>query len=365
LLQLICLRETWEQMSSVSGFDPLFTAIENNCNCGVQNYFISQLVSRKSHIIQRVLCKLSFTHADKTSGYRINPFVGERHENIAAKIVRDAEQNSNALVLLSAGENQYAHYFITASDSVRKRIVIVLHQPPSWLRLHWRDFSALNGLGAIICLSKEQMEFISGITSTPTILIKHGVCHDFFRPDPVKEDKAMPHLLFVGQWLRDFDTLAMSMELVWREQPGTLLDCVIPMFARNHPALLRLARDKRVTWHADITPEALCGLYQQSTLLFLPLIDATANNSIVEALASGLPIISSKVGGIFDYVSQNTGELCPAGDIQAHAEAVLRLLPNKILLEEARLTCRNIAENDLNWGQIACNLAIELERISQ
>ena len=348
-------------MSKVSGFDPLFTAIENSCDCQVQNYFFPQIASEQLSIIQMVRRKLSFLYVDNTSRYRINPFIGEQSENIAAKVILVAEQNPDALVLLSAGEDQFSHNFINANDSVKKRIVIFLHQPPSWLRLQWRDFSALNALGAIICLSEEQREFISGVCTSPTILIKHGVCHDFFRPDPSNKVMVMPRLLFVGQWLRDFDTLAGSMELIWQERPDTLLNCVIPRFARNHSALMRLARDKRVTWHADITPEALRDIYLKSTILFLPLIDATANNSIVEALASGLPIVSSNVGGIPDYVPDNIGELCIQGDVHSHAQAVINLFHNYERMNDYIYASRKFAEYELDWERIARKLVSELK----
>jgi len=353
-------------MAAVSGFDPLFEALQNCMHGQVQNCFVPQDASicERFPLFQLLWRKIKASYQVEPQRLASSPFVDRRHEIIAAKVVSIAAQYQEALVLLSAGENQYGINFANSSDSIRRRIAICLHQPPSWLRLNWCDFSSLSGLGAIICLSREQMEFIAGICTTPTILVRHGVSLDFFRPTETSSTNASPRLIFVGQWLRDFDTLAAAMELIWRVQSDTRLDCVIIREARCHPALVRLARDQRVHWHADIAPEALLKLYQQSNLLFLPLIDAAANNAIVEAMATGLPIVSTRVGGVTDYVPEAAGELCGPGDISAHAEAVLRWLPNRERCKEAGFIARKFAETDLDWGRIASKLVSELQLLS-
>jgi glycosyltransferase involved in cell wall biosynthesis len=44
------------------------------------------------------------------------------------------------------------------------------------------------------------------------------------------------------------------------------------------------------------TQGTVCCLYQHASLLFLPLIEATANNAVVESFACGLAVISSAIG---------------------------------------------------------------------
>ncbi|WP_223910718.1 glycosyltransferase family 4 protein [Geobacter sp. AOG1] len=353
-------------MASVSGFDPLFSALENSVPGRIQNYYVPHYArnGKQIHVWQRFWQLVKSPRRVQYQEMANSPFVECRHEIIAAEVLSCAERNPDALVLLSAGENQFGYNFANASDSIRRRTLLCLHQPPSWLRLHWRDFSTLNGLGAIICFSQEQIKFISDICTTPTILIRHGVCHDFFRPTDSSSANTPPRLIFVGQWLRDFDTLAAAMELVWSEQPETRLDCVVIREVRNHPALLKLARDARVHWHADISPETLRKLYQQADFLFLPLIDSAANNAIVESLASGLPIITSRVGGVVDYVPEATGELCTPGDASSHAKTVLRWIQNREHIQDSAVIAREFAEYDLDWARIANNLIFELHQLA-
>ena len=254
--------------------------------------------------------------------------------------------------LLSAGENQYGGIFSRAAPEIRSRLVVCFHQPPSWWRLHWRDVSVLDGLKAIVCLCQEQRDYFTALSSAPVIMLRHGVLHDFFKPESHRMP-ASTRLLFVGHWLRDLDVLERATNLIWQSHPDIELDCLIPIHARDHPVLTRLARNSRVHWYSGLSPERLRELYRQATLLFLPLIDAAANNGIVEALASGLPIVSTRVGGIPDYVPDDCGRLCAQDDAKDHACAVIDLINNKELLHQKKRACRRHAEKTLNWKDSA------------
>jgi glycosyltransferase involved in cell wall biosynthesis len=65
---------------------------------------------------------------------------------------------------------------------------------------------------------------------------------------------------------------------------------------------------------------------------------------IVEALASGLPVLASAIGGIPEFVKDGTnGYLFPAGDSHALANRVERLLADPDLLSAMKTRARTVA----------------------
>lgn len=66
-------------------------------------------------------------------------------------------------------------------------------------------------------------------------------------------------------------------------------------------------------------------MYQRSDLMVLPLTDATANNSILEAMACGVPIVSTELAGVRDYVDAACAVLVPTKDPERLARAILDL----------------------------------------
>jgi D-inositol-3-phosphate glycosyltransferase len=74
----------------------------------------------------------------------------------------------------------------------------------------------------------------------------------------------------------------------------------------------------------------------------------------VEAMASGLPVIGTRVGGMLDtVVDGETGRLVPAGDAASLAAAILQLHRNPRLRERMGEAGRERAQRLFAWDRIA------------
>nr|HNT36994.1 glycosyltransferase [bacterium] len=84
-------------------------------------------------------------------------------------------------------------------------------------------------------------------------------------------------------------------------------------------------------------------------------VSAKSPLKIAEYLASGLPIVASRVGEVSRMVGE-AGLLVPPGDSEAVAEAVLRILADSDTIESLGRAARQRAEAIYNWDQTASNL---------
>ena len=82
----------------------------------------------------------------------------------------------------------------------------------------------------------------------------------------------------------------------------------------------------RYRYHGVYTHPEDCRAFMESLDVFvMPSFSEGTPNSVVEAMACGKPIIASEVGGIPDMIGAESGIVVPPGDMEALAEAMLRL----------------------------------------
>ena len=85
----------------------------------------------------------------------------------------------------------------------------------------------------------------------------------------------------------------------------------------------RVADRFQFVGHRDDVPALLAG----ADLFVLPSESEAFPNAIIEAMAAGLPVVATSVGGIPELVTEGvTGRLVPPGDANAIAEALIDLL---------------------------------------
>jgi glycosyltransferase involved in cell wall biosynthesis len=103
---------------------------------------------------------------------------------------------------------------------------------------------------------------------------------------------------------------------------------------------------------------------RRAKLFVLPSLEEALGIVLLEAQASGTPVIASRVGGIPEWVSPHSGILVPPGDAGA-LEAALRTLLDETTWQQFSQQARRWAvENFLSWDDIAAMLMRIFHEIS-
>lgn len=96
------------------------------------------------------------------------------------------------------------------------------------------------------------------------------------------------------------------------------------------PKLKQLARklkiSRRIKFLGPVAHDRLPALYRKAKIFVLPSLSESSSNSLLEALASGLPVVATNVGGSPELVNSRNGLLVPPADNRTLAGAINQLL---------------------------------------
>ena len=231
--------------------------------------------------------------------------------------------NKDRIIHYLNGERDIRYAMKVASLFSKTKVCATFHKPPEILSTTIQDTRYLKKLDAAITVGVNQVDFIQNWLNLENVkFIPHGIDTAFFRPDASKRKENT--LLFVGQHLRDFEALNYAIPRLKEQIPSIKINAVLRSDFAN-----KIVSNDAVTIFSGIDDERLRAMYQEAALLFLPLKNGTACNSILEAMACGLPIISTDIGGNKGYVKTDSGVLVPSNDCKALVDETVCLLKDK------------------------------------
>ena len=139
---------------------------------------------------------------------------------------------------------------------------------------------------------------------------------------------------------------------IQRVHPDAEMDVVGdgPLKVELH-ALASALKLRNVQFIGQVKPEGMAAFYEKNDIyLNSPTID-NMPNSVIEAFATGVPVVSSDAGGIpFIVRDGENGLLAPSGDADALARAALRLLSDSGLAVRLADQARAEAISRYSWG---------------
>lgn len=257
---------------------------------------------------------------------------------------------------------EHTHFCGGVRKKQNHRMLFSCHLPPDTLEKHRLPLAPfVKGLAradGIILMSPDDLDYYSQQAPQARIaFIPHGIDIHHFSPSQTTtaHQDGKLRVLTVGNMLRDFRRLAAIIRHIFEQKHSGVIFTVLASKANIES--LRLLVGESAWQIVDglwgIDDQALLALYRNSDLMFLPLLAATANNALLEAMATGLPMLVSDLPACRAYAG-NCALYFPIDEcVSDLAERIHAIIPGSNQLLELGTSARRRAEQNLSWESIS------------
>ncbi len=246
-----------------------------------------------------------------------------------------------------------------------KRLIVSFRGDDGYLardRVIWRVFTkwVIRRSAAVTPVSTELKDIMHtlGTPECKLELPRFGVDTDMFRPAEISgKVKRTVRLLYVGALVpkKGLQTLFEALaDPAFRDV--NLLVVGAGYYASELKAMCNnVGLGERTRWTGSLPPADVAEIMRSSDILCLPSFTEGSPNVIKEAMASGLPVLATRVGGIPDLVNHGkTGLLFEPGNVRNLRQCLKELVQDPSLrasMGEAGLAC--LRKSGLNWDATA------------
>jgi glycosyltransferase involved in cell wall biosynthesis len=189
-------------------------------------------------------------------------------------------------------------------------------------------------------------------------VLGNGVDVDLFTPGVPSDNTS---ILYTGRlsWSKGLTDLVKSAKLILDQQPDTSFRLAGEGTLKTE--LKRMVGDiglsGKFTFLGNLDLRQLIKCYQAATVFVLPSYYEGLPTSLLEAMACGVPVVTTNVGSIPEIVQNNqNGIIVPKGDPRAIAEAVLNLLKDKQKRLRIGRAARKTVELRYDWNKLVDRL---------
>jgi glycosyltransferase involved in cell wall biosynthesis len=210
------------------------------------------------------------------------------------------------------------------------------------------DFEALGHVRAAFVMNgRMERRLVRAMGASRVVFALPGVDTRLFRPGYYREGG---YILSVGRFSdprKNVGMLLQAYALLRRAAaaPKLVLVGFDSLSDEDRELASRLNVAAHVETRRGVSPEELAELYRGASVFVLSSDEEGLGLVILEAMASGLPVLSTRCGGTEGLVVEGvTGRLTPVGDARALAAGMKGLLDDVVLRRSMGERARRIAE---------------------
>jgi glycosyltransferase involved in cell wall biosynthesis len=225
--------------------------------------------------------------------------------------------------------------------------IFTMHQPMElWPEPLW---TALERSGGVLTMAQRERDALrSRYPVLPVEFIPHGVDTDFWQPDSRSVRERPKVISAVGRYLRNYEMLIRVASALLASDPELVVRWLVnPEFVLPSEVAAKLPAE-RFQLVRNLSAVELRDFYRESWLFFMPYNNVTASNAIVEVMACGVPVFTTRVGGMESY-AQDAAVLVENNDDRAMIAAITECLRSRERREALSTAARAVAVRSFSW----------------
>jgi len=338
-LRVLHVLKRWQHVSASGGYEQLAAVVG------------AEVIQRRlrRNFIHRVKGRLwrTFSHPKPyLLDYRYEDWLVER------QVLRSSQQNPPDLVHVLYGDEEL-DLLLYRRRELPCPLIATFHLPPHRVRVRFEEAQKhlLSGIDLAVVVARNQLQAYGNWLGTERVIyIPHGIDTDRFYPGERPPRRECVRLITAGNHMRDWKAI----DEIMAQCEARKLEVRFDIVSSEH-GLSDSAKLPNVHFHSRIPEEDLVRLYSEADALLLPVQDATANNSILEALACGTPVISTMVGGIPDYVDNTCGWLFEKSEVLEIVKLIGQICNEPEIASSRRAAARSKALS-FSWERVAAKM---------
>jgi len=181
-------------------------------------------------------------------------------------------------------------------------------------------------------------------------IIPHSVDLNRFRFHKYHLDRERREILYVGTLSRrkGADVLIRATPRILREFPEATFAFVGggPLLHRLQSMANDLGVRKAVKFRGRLNDSELARCYESCDVFVFPTFGEWLGMVLLEAMASGRPVVASRVFGPKDIITEDIGVLFETGNSEELAEAVIRILSDRKMAARMGEKAREVVERN-------------------
>lgn len=264
--------------------------------------------------------------------------------------------------------NPLINFIVRFFFAQRYPLVVTVHDPKphsgeiknNWRSIFFDFFHILlvkKALRIIVHSDKHKTELIKRkICFERIVVIPHGEYSFFtkYRKDILPEKNCV---LFFGRIVeyKGLEYLIKAVPIILKELSSIKIIIAGEGKFRDYEKLINSISKRHFEVHNYFIPDVMVAeLFERSSLLILPYIEATQSGPLHIAYAFKKPVICTNVGALPEVVvHEKTGFIVPPKDIESLAKAIIKLLKDDELRKEMGENAYKIMEERMSWDNIA------------